>query len=156
MQQKALGDTIHVDDAVRMYVLHPSEDDRDVRNLNNGSLVVKLVYGETAILLSGDAEQEAEEKILRRYDRFLQSDILKAGHHGSMTSSSAAFVNRTRPTRVVISVGLRNKFHHPSQEVLERFRASGAVVRRTDYDGAIVLRSDGRSWKEVDWRRSGY
>jgi competence protein ComEC len=154
VQQLSVGDTMLIDPAVRMYVLHPSEAERGVRNLNDGSLVVKLVYGSTSVLFTGDAELEAELRMARRYESFLNADVLKAGHHGSATSSSRAFVERVAPDVTLISVGLRNKFRHPSVEVVQRFRTGGVVVQRTDHDGAVVLSSDGSEWRRVDWRRN--
>jgi competence protein ComEC len=87
-----------------------------------------------------------------RYGSFLRADLLKAGHHGSITSSTVKFIDQVRPAVVLISVGRRNKFHHPSPVVLDRYRARECAVFRTDETGAVIFESDGREWKRVDWR----
>ena len=139
---------------VRAYVLHPSRPflSRNTRNLNNQSLVVKLVYGATAILFSGDAEMEAEDRITHAYGAFLHAGLLKAGHHGSKTSSTEEYLRAICPREVCVSVGVRNKFKHPSPVVIERYRNLGVTVSRTDESGAIIFESDGARWRKVDWR----
>lgn len=146
------GDRIDGFPGTRLYVLHPStafikEDESD---LNNQSVVVRLVYGSTSILLAGDAEEEAEREIAQTYGGFLQSDVLKAGHHGSRTSTSEDFLQTVAPTQAVLSVGRNNKFHHPSPEVLRRLERIRTY--RTDEQNAVVLVSDGKRWSVEDWR----
>ena len=142
----------------QLYFLHPTEQfiDPDSANgyahLNETSVVFKLQYGETSFLFTGDAELEAEDQLVHTYSDFLKSDLLKAGHHGSSTSSSQEFVSCIIPKEVVVSVAKFNKFRHPSKRVLERFVVSGASVYRTDMEGAIVFESDGRSVKKIIWR----
>ncbi len=147
------GDTIDIDDNARLYVLHPYAQTDSATNLNNASIVVKLVYGATEILLTGDAELEVEKKLLRRYAAFLRSDLLKAAHHGSSTSSSQGLVKAVRPAMTIVSVGRNNKFRHPSPSVMELFRKEAIRILRTDKEGAIVLESDGKEWKVVPWRQ---
>ncbi len=115
------------------------------------SLVLKVRYGDTSLLLMGDAERIVELRLLA-YGDFLQSDWLKAGHHGAGTSSTPAFLKACRPAGAVVSVGEGNPFRHPSAEVMTRLQETARVVHRTDRDGALVLRSDGRRWRVVDWR----
>jgi competence protein ComEC len=151
------GEVLPSPGTCRLYLLHPTaaaarEQAQGGSGLNNQSLVLKLVYGSTSILLSGDAERESEAELVRLYGDFLRSDVLKAGHHGSATSSTEEYLAAVRPKRVVISVGRRNRFHHPSPAVIERLKASGSEVLRTDESGAIVLESDGRVWRTVAWR----
>jgi competence protein ComEC len=138
----------------RLYVLFPPEQQltQNSTNLNNHSVIFKLVYGNTSMLFTGDAEKEAEYRVVHVYRDFLLSDILKAGHHGSKTSSSEGFVNQVKPKIAVVSVGKYNKYHHPSPEVIERLRKMNVQTFRTDEQGAIVLESDGESWKIVDWK----
>lgn len=146
-------------DNLRLFVVHPPEqfvtaDSTHYVNLNNQSVVIRMVYGQTSLLLAGDAEMEAEDEIRTRYGNFIHSDVLKAGHHGSITSSSPEFLEMVHPTIAVISVGVRNKFHHPSPLVLERFVESNCRYFRTDEFGAIILESDGSKWSVVNWRGS--
>jgi competence protein ComEC len=150
--QIARGAMIVLDAAVRMYILHP-EVTRDRRSsLNNTSVVLKLVYGATSALLVGDAEIDAEAKLVDRYGDFLAADILKVGHHGSSTSTSEEFLRRVKPKVALISVGAKNKFGHPSDETVARLDQTVPVVRRTDRDGAILLESDASRWRLNGWR----
>jgi competence protein ComEC len=113
------------------------------RSANDNSMVLRLVHGEVAILLAGDVEALAEAE-LAQSGSDLRSHLLKAGHHGSATSSTEAFVSRVRPAHVVYSVGLHNPFGFPSPDVAARARAMGARTRRTDA-GAVRAVSDGRT-----------
>lgn len=148
------GETIDVADNVRMYVLHPFEefDSTDTHDLNNQSLVLKIVFGKTELILTGDAEKATETKLINQYKNFLEVDILKCGHHGSATSSSLEFLESTKPLASVISVGYANKFNHPSKIVLDNLKRMKIKVYRTDLQGAIVLESDGMKWKEMEWK----
>ncbi len=121
-------------------------------NPNNRSVVLKIVYGETSVLFTGDAEAAVERQLTHRYGEFLQSDILKISHHGSITSSSAEFVSVVSPSVALISVGFRNKFHHPSAIVLRRLDERGCRYHRSDEGGAVIMASDGKMWKAVEWK----
>ncbi|MFA6541067.1 MAG: DNA internalization-related competence protein ComEC/Rec2, partial [Bacteroidota bacterium] len=142
----------------RLYIVHPADVfiDADSSNgysdLNQSSVVIKLQYGVTSFLFAGDAETEAEEHMVQTYGDFLDTDILKAGHHGSSTSSSERFISYVTPSQVIVSVGKFNKFRHPSKRVLNRFITSGAKIYRTDVEGAIIFESDGNSIRKVVWR----
>ena len=126
-----------------LYVLSPPAD-IDCEASNEHSVVVLLRYGTTRFLFTGDADAEAERRMVARYDSFLHADVLKVGHHGSTTSSSPGFVVKVRPRHAVISAGRNNHFNHPRQEVLDRLRLAGAHISRTDIEGAIMFLSDGR------------
>jgi competence protein ComEC len=116
---------------------------------NDSSIVARLSYGEVSMLLTGDIEAAGELQ-LTRGGVDLRADVLKAAHHGSATSSSAAFLRRVQPRMTVISAGEANRFAHPSSSVLERL--DGMPVYRTDEDGDIVVSTDGHSiW--VDTRK---
>jgi competence protein ComEC len=147
-----MGQSIALDPSLRMYILHPNSMEDKHRSLNNTSVVVKLVYGNSSALLVGDAESESEAKLCRRYGYFLDSDILKVGHHGSRTSSSGNFLRCVSPAVSLVSVGAKNKFGHPSQETIARLVRFGSRVHRTDEEGALVYESDGNSWWKYDWR----
>ncbi len=113
-------------------------------DLNNYSVVVKLTSGEKRFLFTGDAQTESEKEMLAKgYD--LKSDVLKCGHHGSSTSTSAVFLKAVRPSAAVISCGLGNDYGHPHKEVLSRLQKAGVTVYRTDTQGTILAECDGKT-----------
>ncbi len=109
---------------------------------NNASIVARVRYGRTTFLFMGDAEGE-EEADLAVSGLALDCDVLKAGHHGSRTSTTPAFLQSAHPHDVVISVGAHNLYGHPGREVLTRLHDSRARVLRTDECGAVLCASDG-------------
>jgi len=112
------------------------------RTRNDDSLVLWLRLGRVSLLLPGDVEAAGE-----RCCRAARSDIVKVPHHGSRTSSAPAFLAGTRPRVAIVSGGAPNPFGHPHPEIVERYRRSGALVLRTDRDGAITVSTDGsRLW----------
>lgn len=112
--------------------------------LNNMSIVLRVVMGKNSFLLTGDAEIEEEMDMIKSgYP--LQSDVLKAGHHGSKNSSGKDFLRAVSPKTVIVSCGRDNSYGHPSTEALERFSQVGAEVFRTDRHGSIVIGSDGEN-----------
>lgn len=113
---------------------------------NEASAVVRLRYGGFAAVFPGDAYADAERAIVRREGRAMRAQLLKAGHHGSATSTSEALLAAVRPELVVISAGRRNRHGHPSPEVMARLRDRGVAVARTDLEGTVSLRAgaDGR------------
>ncbi len=140
------GDRITMDPNTFFEVLHPKKGyEREGTSLNLGSIVLKLDYKDTEVLLTGDMEEEVE-KILLEDGVDLQSDFLKVAHHGSTTSSSEAFIAATKAKGGVISVG-KNNYGHPAGEVIERLEDRSMKVFRTDRDGGIVLRSKGKNIK---------
>lgn len=118
---------------------------------NNRSLVFRLVFGRTSVLFLGDAEIK-EEQLLLRDPEYVDSDVLKVAHHGSITSSTPALLDRISPSLAVISVGDRNKFGHPSELVLQRFQSRNIPVLRTDQSGAVHIVSNGEQIGENPWR----
>jgi len=156
------GNRIEITDQARIYVLHPSdffiknldEEDRygSGHDVNNSSVVIKIQYRDKSFLFTGDAEKEAEESMIKIYDTFLKSDWIKVGHHGSETSSSPAFVLKVKPEWAVISVGKYNKYNHPSDIVLRRYKLIGTKIHRTDEEGAGVFRSNGKDIEKIQWR----
>ena len=152
-----VGDVLSGFSGVRMYIVHPAEafiavDSARNVNLNNQSLVMRLVYGATSVLFEGDAEEEAEEGMAARYAGFLRSGLLKIGHHGSSTSSSEAFLDAVKPEYGVISVGRGNAFRHPSALTLRHLAERRVRTFRTDDQNAIVFVSDGVRWRQEEWR----
>ena len=108
---------------------------------NNNAVVLRLDYGQTSFILTGDAESEAEADMIAA-GLPLRADVLKVGHHGSNGASSPAFIAAVAPRLAVIPVGADNKFGHPHPAVLERL--SGVEVLRTDQNGRIEVVSDGQ------------
>jgi len=155
--ERKRGDMIHFDPSTRAYVLHPSE--RFLRSgaltgggqINDGSIVIKLLHGNNSILLTGDAEEAAEHS-MHIFGDFLDCDLLKVGHHGSRTSSTPSFIDILTPQYAVVSVGERNKFNHPSPLTIRRLARNGTTVFRTDRHGAVIFESDGKRLYPVYWR----
>jgi competence protein ComEC len=110
---------------------------------NNDSLVLHAAYGETSVMLEGDAEAPIEEAMLT--EPGLRSTLLKVGHHGSLTSTRPEFLARVAPQWAVISCGLRNRYGHPRQEVLEELQAAHVRTLRTDINGVTCFRLDGKN-----------
>jgi competence protein ComEC len=111
--------------------------------MNNDSLALRITYGRRSILLTGDMEKPMELRALVD-GQPLRADILKVGHHGSNTSSTDSFLDAVSPVFGVISDGFENSFHHPHPKVLERLAAHRAGILRTDLDGLVTFRTDGR------------
>ena len=120
-------------------------------NVNNASIVFKLTYGETSVLFTGELEHEGDELLLP-LENMLKSDILKIAHHGSITSTTEELLNFIQPECAIVSVGKKNKFKHPSQIVMQRLKKRNINIHRTDNDGALWLRSDGKKITKVSWR----
>jgi competence protein ComEC len=113
---------------------------------NNDGLVVRIRFGDKALLFTADIEKPAEVAVLKE-GVDLRSDIVKVAHHGSKTSSTPAFVAAAHPSFAIISVGRNSIFGHPHKEVVERWRASGAEVMTTGQRGTISVMTDGRELK---------
>lgn len=111
---------------------------------NNTSIVLRIDYGETAFLFTGDGEREAERVILDS-GLPLSATVLKVGHHGSDTSTSYPFLREIMPQYAVISVGAGNSYGHPCEDTLSRLRDADVKVFRTDMQGDIVFTSDGKT-----------
>jgi len=113
-------------------------------DLNNYSAVLRLTYGETSFLFTGDAEVLSEREMMAG-NLPLEADVLKVGHHGSRTSTSEAFLKEVEPSVAVISVGKDNTYGHPHSEVLARLARHGVATFRTDIHGTVVVISDGQT-----------
>jgi competence protein ComEC len=147
------GDTISVAACARMYILWPPPGEES-RTTNNASIVFRLVYGDVSFLFAGDAEGESERGMVRSFGGFLHSTVLKIAHHGSGSGTSEEFLAAVRPAIALVSVGLHNRFLHPSPLVLGRLGEAGARVLRTDGQGAVILTTDGKSVADLSWRRA--
>ena len=111
---------------------------------NNSSIVIKITYGETSFLFTGDAEREAEQIILESGAN-LSSTVLKVGHHGSESSTTYPFLREIMPSYAVISVGEGNSYGHPTESLLSRLRDAEVKVFRTDLQGTVICESDGKT-----------
>jgi competence protein ComEC len=141
------GETIVIEDGVRLEVVHPGDNLSDARNDNSVSL--RLVYGDFSMLLSADAEEKAEREMVES-GLPLQAIVYKGGHHGSRTSSTLPFLEAMQPQIAVISSGDGNRFGHPHAEALDRLAQIGATVLRTDQLGTIEVITDGtQMWWEA-------
>jgi competence protein ComEC len=137
------GETMRLDE-VQLRVLHPTPPDWERRRVrNDDSVVLEVVYGDVAMLLTGDISADIERAVVPRLTP-ARIRVLKVAHHGSRTSSSPALLESWRPQFAVISCGRGNRFGHPTPEVLHRLAAIGATILRTDLDGQIELETDGR------------
>ncbi len=132
------GDIVHIDEGVTFEVYLSTEEEDD-------SIVGKLIYGDTSLFLTGDAEKIHEARLLRS-GVDLASDVLKVPHHGSKYSSTKAFIKAVNPWLAVIPVG-KNYYDHPHEETLKRYE--GIEVMRTDEEGTIHIRSDGERFSVV-------
>ena len=138
------GDTIDFGD-VDVDVLGPPDPYLENENRNENSIVLKLTHGETSVLLSGDAEDDQETYLVDEYGSELESTILKAGHHGSASSSSGAFLDAVDPQAVVISSAYDSQYGHPHEEVLQRLAERSLPAYWTATHGNIILTSDGQN-----------
>jgi competence protein ComEC len=111
--------------------------------MNNDSLGIRITYRQRSLLLTGDMEKPMELRALGD-GQPLRADILKVGHHGSNTSSIDPFLDAVSPVFAVISDGFENSFRHPHPKVLERLNAHRTKILRTDRDGLVTIRTDGR------------
>jgi len=126
-------------DNLKVSIIAPSVIDDD--NLNNNSIVLKIIYNNNSFLFTGDIESDLERQILDE----VNVDVIKVSHHGSDTSSCQEFVNSVSSKYAIISVGKDNSYNHPSNEILNRWENSGSKIYRTDELGNIVVKSDGEN-----------
>ncbi len=138
------GVQIRLDEKTVLNVLSPDKNTNYKHSsLNNGSIVIKLEHVETSILFTADIEKETE-RLLSQNGLNLESDVLKIPHHGADTSSTEFFLSAVNPKVGIISVG-KNNYGHPSENSIERICKQGISCMRTDYDGAIVIKSNGKN-----------
>ena len=149
------GDTLALDGSVRVRVLHPAETPEPFEDGNDSSVVLRVEYGDTSFLFTGDVEAFGESEIVARYGDLLAGTVVKVAHHGSRTSSTGAFVEAasdSTTTHAIISVARRNRYGLPDEEPLARWEATSAEVLQTAHEGAVWLRSDGENIERVLWR----
>ncbi len=134
-----VGSTFNIGDAT-VTILAPNGTGYE--DPNDYSIVVKVVFGNTSFLLTGDAEAESESQMLSK-GLDLSATVLKVGHHGSKSSTGQSFLDKVNPKYAVISVGKGNSYGHPTQEVMNRLKAKSIPVYRTDENGTVVATSNG-------------
>ncbi len=140
--QVRTGTAIPFDSSVKIEVLGPDDAAVQSDDTNNASIVIKLTYGSTSFLLTGDAELQANKAILDHgFD--VRSTVLKLGHHGSRTSTNEDWLQHVQPQLGVISVGKDNSFGHPHPEVIDALNKLQIPYVRTDEHGTITVTSDG-------------
>lgn len=128
--------------SAQVEILGPvNEKDKDT---NSTSIVLRIDYGETSFLFTGDAESDEEEEIIENGGN-LKATVLKVGHHGSDTSTSYQFLREVMPMYSVISVGKDNSYGHPDESIISRLEDSGTKILRTDECGDIIMTSDGKN-----------
>ncbi len=139
------GDRINLGDGAVIDVLFP---DQDVSrwSTNDGSLVMRLLYGSSSVLLMGDSTAKIENYLLRTKKISLQSDIIKIGHHGSRTSSSFDFIKDIHPNLVLVSAGKDNSYGHPHPETIQTLNTLKIPYFVTANEGTLTFVSDGYSW----------
>jgi competence protein ComEC len=139
------GMRLHLGDGAVIDVLFP---DRDVSTwaTNEGSIVARLSYGSTSLMLTGDATTKTEKIILKENEKKqLASTVLKIGHHGSRSSSSLSFLQTVAPMYALISDGKNNNYGHPHKETLETLNKFNVKIFRTDLLGTIIMKSNGKN-----------
>ncbi|OIQ60342.1 hydroxyacylglutathione hydrolase [Moorella thermoacetica] len=135
------GVSLPLGDGVQALFINPVKENYD--DLNDWSAVLRLTYGQTSFLFTGDAGSAAEEGMLASRQP-LRADVLKVAHHGSRTATGTAFLKAVAPAYAVISAGKGNDYGHPHAQTLQRLQQAGVKVYRTDRDGTITVVSDGR------------
>ncbi len=141
-------------DGVRFEVLHPSRDsyaDASLRD-NDRGCVLRISVGQHSVLLAADIEKGSEYRLLNQHADKLPATMLVVPHHGSGTSSTREFVAGVHPRYAVFTVGYRNRFGHPKEEVVERYRAVGSELLRSDENGAILVNMEAQKFSVERYR----
>lgn len=142
------GQEIALGEGVVLRVLSPAGDESNWES-NTASIVIRVEYGSTSVMLTGDAPLEIENYLVDTYPQFLKSNILKLGHHGSKTSSSDAWLDAVDPDYAVVSAGIGNRYGHPHQEVMQKVFARNIQSSHTGTDGTVTFYSDGKTvWRQ--------
>jgi len=137
------GQIIQLDESVILEILYPDRDVSDESDINDASVVVRLVHGESEFLFTGDASKSVEQYLVWFDSSSVEADVLKVGHHGSRTSTDDSFVSFVNPTYAIISAGDDNRYGHPHQEVIETLQRFDTTILTTYEEGTIVFESDG-------------
>ena len=127
--------------------VEPLTDKKGAPDLNNNSIVGKLIFGKFSMLFTGDAELQEEKKLIKEQNSRLFARVLKVGHHGSRTSSSEDFLKSIKPESALISNGMYNSYGHPHDITLRRLQENNIAIYRTDTMGRIHISTDGNEWQ---------
>lgn len=138
------GQVVDLGDGAKLVILFPNADPARWET-NDASIVAKLVYGRVSFLFTGDAPIKTENILLNLNKDILDTDVLKAGHHGSRTSTSLSFAQAVSPTFAVISAGRDNTYGHPHKEVLNVLERAGAQIKSTSESGTITFETNGET-----------
>lgn len=143
-------------DGVHFAVLHPSAASYAQEKIsnNNRGCVLRISIGKHSVLLAADIEKDAERHLLQQHPDQLPATLLVVPHHGSKTSSTAQFVTAVHPRHAVFTMGYRNRYGHPKPEVVERYRAAGSELLRSDQDGALIVDMDAENFTIERYRSS--
>ena len=121
---------------------------------NSRSCVLRVSTGSNSVLLTGDIDKKSESRLLQLHAKQLPAILLVVPHHGSMSSSTAAFVNAVHPRYAVFTSGYLNRFGHPKEEVVDRYRAVGSEILRSDEDGAVGVEMNAQGLKLERYRKT--
>ncbi len=138
------GQVFKLGASTTVQVFSPTGDESKLES-NTASIVLRVVYGNTSFMLTGDAPQEIEDFLVRTYGSQLDSDVLKLGHHGSKTSTSDLWLDTVKPQYAVVSAGLNNRYGHPHQDVMQRVFKRNIQTSHTGTDGTVTFQSDGQT-----------
>jgi len=143
-------------DGVQFEMLHPDLTSYAIAKIrdNNRSCVLRVSIGNQHILLTADIEKKSERRLLKKYTDKLPATMLIAPHHGSRTSSSAKFIAAVNPHYVVFTTGYRNRYRHPNHKVVQRYKKLGAMLLRSDEDGAILVKMDAKNMSVERYRKT--
>lgn len=134
------GDIYEIENS-KFVILSPNKNRYE--KLNNYSVGIKLVYGSSSFIFTGDAEDVSELEMVERFGQDLRANLLKLGHHGSNTSSTEEFLDAVNPQYAIISLGKNNEYGHPHKEVMDRLEERGITIYRTDMLASIIAKTDG-------------
>jgi competence protein ComEC len=140
IQTAKSGVELKIKDVTAKFVAPVKEYGKD---LNNWSAVLHVTYGKNTFLFTGDAEEKSEKDMINSKQK-IKAEVLKVGHHGAKETTTDSFLKTVQPKYAVISVGAKNSYKHPTNEVLNRLKKVKATVYRTDKHGSIVFTSDGK------------
>lgn len=143
-------------DGVNFEMLHPDAASYALPKIrdNNRGCVMRISIGDQHILLTADIEKESEQQLLKEHANKLPATLLVVPHHGSKTSSTDKFIAAVKPHYAVFTVGYRNRFGHPRQEILQRYADSGSTLLRSDEDGAILVEMNAQGLQVERYRKT--
>lgn len=145
------GQRFIIDDTHGVYldILFPDQNTSTFKETNDASIVARLVYGQIAFMLTGDAPASVENFIVGQDKESLQSEVLKLGHHGSKTSTSDLFLETVKPDYAIVSAGKNNSYHHPNIDIVARVTQHNIPLLSTIEEGTIMFETDGTTlWRK--------